>query len=535
MEFAYFGAFLLVMISTAIMPCLAEDQSFSAEDLTYITEQYPPYNFQQDGKLRGIVVDLLEKVWERMGADLNRSAIEVVPWTEGYQRTLQENNTVLFTTFRLPLRENLFKWAGPVASGRDVLLVKGDNVSIADPSDLKKYRIAGIRDDIAVRRLLDLGVEVEDLVLENVSEPIIEMLENGSVDGWAYNELAGIWLIQQSGVDIGEYRVAYVIDQGEGYYAFNNGTPDSTVQAFQEAIDYIKSNNDTNGLSDFDQILAGYIPATIMASSLDQNEVIAFVNEAIAYADANGQDKALQEFNDSDGSFVRKDLYIFAYDLNGTCIAHPINPSLVGQTGLSDTNGIDIVGRELALAKRGGGTLYIVFPNPAHGGKEELKQLFIEDVNDRMYLGSGLYLSLVPASFDQEEISELMAYVNEARLFAQENGKQKALEAFNDPEGIFTVDGRYIFAYDYEGRNLALPFQPELVGKNRIDVKDPNGVYFVQQLIDVAKMGNGSIYYIYPDPSRNMIPALKLSFAASVDDTWFIGSGIYAKGEEEDQ
>jgi polar amino acid transport system substrate-binding protein len=110
--------------------------------------------------------------------------------------------------------------------------------------------------------------------------------------------------------------------------------------------------------------------------------------------------------------------------------------------------------------------------------------------------------------------------------------KQKSLEVFNDPEGNFTKDGRYIFAYDYEGQTLALPYQPELIGTNRIDAQDPNGVDFIRQAIDVAKMGNGSLYYIYSDSSRNMIPALKLSYVANVDDTWFLGSGIYAKGEE---
>ncbi len=147
--------------------------------------------------------------------------------------------------------------------------------------------------------------------------------------------------------------------------------------------------------------------------------------KAVAYVKDNGKEKALQEFNNRSGSFVRGDLYIFAYDFNGTCIAHPINPDLVGQTGLSDINGVDVVGRELALARRGGGTMYIVFPNPAHGGKEEVKQLYITNVNDSLYLGSGLYLSNISASFDKEERNELVAYVNEALQFAKENGKQK--------------------------------------------------------------------------------------------------------------
>jgi len=276
---------------------------------------------------------------------------------------------------------------------------------------------------------------------------------------------------------------------------------------------------------------------TISCQASDQttplNEVMAFVDEAQAYVNNNGVEKALDEFNNPSGSFVRGDLYIFAYDFNGTCIAHPINPKLVGQTGLLDINGVDVVGRELALAKRGSGTMYIVFPNPAHDGKEELKQLYIENVNDSLYLGSGLYLSNISASFDQEVRDELVAYVNEALQFAQENGKEKALEAFNDPEGNFTRDGHYIFAYDYDGQTLALPYQPELIGTNRIDAQDPNGVYFIQQAIDVARMGNGSLYYIYPDPSRNMTDRLKLSYVVDVDGSWLLGSGMYADNEAE--
>jgi polar amino acid transport system substrate-binding protein len=81
---------------------------------------------------------------------------------------------------------------------------------------------------------------------------------------------------------------------------------------------------------------------------------------------------------------------------------------------------------------------------------------------------------------------ELMAFVEEALQFVNENGKKKALEVFNDLKGNFTRDGRYIFAYDYDGRTLALPYQPGLIGTNRIDAKDPNGVDFISQAIDAA-------------------------------------------------
>jgi len=513
---------------------IASDQAVSAKDLTYITEQFPPYNYQVDGKLQGISVDLLEMVWVRMGDDLNRSAIKVLPWTEGYQRTLNENNTVLFTAGRFPEREQLFKWAGPIGSGRYVLLTKiEENISITAHEDLERYRIGAVKDDLAVQMLLDNGVKREDIIIEITSDPIIEMLKNGSIDAWAYNDITGIWQLQESGENASDYEVDYVFGSTDGYLAFNKEAPDSLVQSFQEAIDYIKMNKDNNGVSNYERILSKYVPAKYATNITKENRALAFLNEAVAYANDNGIEKALQEFNNRSGSFVRGDLYIFAYDFNSTCIAHPIKPGLIGQKGLLDINDVDVISRELALAKRGGGVMYLVFPNPIHEDKDELKLIYIKNINDSLYLGSGLYLSNISAYFGEEDREELVAFVEDALQFAKENGKQKSLEVFNDPKSNFTRDGRYIFAYDYEGRTLALPYQPELIGTSRIDALDPNGVDFVRQAIDMARMGNGFTYYIYPDPSRNITQALKLSYVANVDDTWFLGSGIYAKGEEQ--
>jgi signal transduction histidine kinase len=275
----------------------------------------------------------------------------------------------------------------------------------------------------------------------------------------------------------------------------------------------------------------GYDNAT---NDLEKNRVMAFVDEAAAYVKDNGNEMALQEFNSRSGSFVRGELYIFAYDFNGTNIAHPIRPDLVGhdQRGLLDINGVAVVKNELSLAKRGGGIMYLVFQNPIHEDREELKLVNIKKVDNNLWLGSGTYISNITASFSQEERDELVAFVEEALKFVRENGKENALEVFNDPKGNFSRDGRYIFAYNYDGLTLALPNQPDLIGTNRADAQDPNGVNINHQAIDAAMSGNGFFYYIYPDSSRNMTPALKLGYVVNVDDTWYMGSGIYASGEK---
>jgi hypothetical protein len=54
-----------------------------------------------------------------------------------------------------------------------------------------------------------------------------------------------------------------------------------------------------------------------------REELINFVNEARNFTLIEGKDKALQVFNDPKGEFSRGDLYIIAYDFNGTRLANP--------------------------------------------------------------------------------------------------------------------------------------------------------------------------------------------------------------------
>jgi polar amino acid transport system substrate-binding protein len=257
----YAAALIYMIVSSTALTGLAVNETVSAKDLTYLTEQYPPFNFQENGRLQGISIDLLEKVWERMGVDLNRSIIKILPWTECNQNALNERNTVLCAMARSPQREQLFKWAGPIGPFRTVLLAKKSrNISITSPEDLNDCRIGAIMDDNAVQMLLDKGVKRANLHLEVSSEPIAEMLENGSLDAWAHGDMAGLWLIQQSGRNASDYEVAYVLGQPDAYYAFNIETPDSLVQSFQQAIDYIKSSKDKDGVSDYEKILSKYVP-----------------------------------------------------------------------------------------------------------------------------------------------------------------------------------------------------------------------------------------------------------------------------------
>jgi signal transduction histidine kinase len=261
-----------------------------------------------------------------------------------------------------------------------------------------------------------------------------------------------------------------------------------------------------------------------------KEDLIAFVNEARDFAVEQGKDKALEVFNNPNGKFAGGKHYIIASDFNGTCLAHPYEPSMIGENVLNvtDSNGVAIKRNMREVAKRGSGFAYYIWPNPAHSNAEELKLTYVLKVDEEMWLAAGTYLSVQTPIFSNESRQDLVAFVGGARDFALNTTKEEALRAFNDINGSYVEGNRYIIAYDFAGDCLAHPMRPELVGTNRLAATDLNGIEQVRDMIAIAQNGEGFTYYLYPDPAKNMTQGFKLTYVMKVDDTWWLGAGIYA-------
>jgi signal transduction histidine kinase len=258
--------------------------------------------------------------------------------------------------------------------------------------------------------------------------------------------------------------------------------------------------------------------------------LISFVNEARDLVLDQGEDKAFKVFNDPKGKFVREEFYIIAYDFNGTCLAHPYEPTMIGKNVLdvTDSNGVAFKKNMREVAKRGGGFTYYIWPNPAHSYAEELKLTYVLKVDEKLWLAAGTYLSVPAPIFRNESREDLVAFTEGARDFALSTSKDEALKTFNDLNGSYFEGNRYIFAYDFAGNCLALPIQSKLLGVNRINITDSNGVEYIRDMIATAQSREGFIYYIKPDPAENMTQGFKLSYITKVDETWWLGAGIYA-------
>ncbi len=116
------------------------------------------------------------------------------------------------------------------------------------------------------------------------------------------------------------------------------------------------------------------------------------VRSAAAFVKKEGRVKALAAFNDPKGAFVYRDLYVFAYDLEGTCLAHPHKPERVGKNNMADkdADGKEFVRERIEIArKHGKGWQDYKWPNPVTK-KVEQKVAYFE-LADGILVVAGAY------------------------------------------------------------------------------------------------------------------------------------------------
>ncbi|UUX93061.1 cache domain-containing protein [Methanoplanus endosymbiosus] len=255
-----------------------------------------------------------------------------------------------------------------------------------------------------------------------------------------------------------------------------------------------------------------------------------YVHSAAEFARNSGKVEALAEFNDINGSFTDGDKYIFAYEMDGTVIALPFQKALLGsdRSESVDPNGADFINGMIDLAEDGGGYIYYVYTNPSHDYRKELKLSYAEPVDENWFVGSGIYVPDIPVNFSADDIEKLVLRVKSARQYAQDNDKETVISEYNNISGKFAEGGSYIFAYETDGTTLALPYQPELIGTNRLNFTDIYGVPVLKLEITEAENGGGFVYVQYPDPDYNE-SRFKLCYVLPVDENWFVGSGTYTE------
>ncbi|MBT6096599.1 MAG: ABC transporter substrate-binding protein [Rhodospirillaceae bacterium] len=211
-------------------------------ELSFITENYAPFNYQKGGQIRGSSVELLLKMFKHAGTDRGLGDIEVMNWARGYNLAQTKLNTVLFSTTRTKSREDLFKWVGPISPTKILIIGKREsNITVNSNEDLKRYRIGAVRDDIGELLLLRNGIGSDNIYRTNSSKTTAKMLIANRIDLWAYEGSVAFFNLREQGEDPNDYKTLKVLEESHLYFAIQKDTSDELVTRLQRALDEVRT------------------------------------------------------------------------------------------------------------------------------------------------------------------------------------------------------------------------------------------------------------------------------------------------------
>jgi len=94
-----------------VMVLLLFGFALQAREYQLVTLDYPPYEFEENGKVKGLATEIVREVFRRMGDDVK---ITVYPWKRSLELVKNGSADAVFTIYHTPEREDFLDYSAEV-------------------------------------------------------------------------------------------------------------------------------------------------------------------------------------------------------------------------------------------------------------------------------------------------------------------------------------------------------------------------------------------------------------------------------------
>ena len=233
-------ALLFVLLCSSVSPAHAD---FEMQAIVY-----PPLVYADGDKLWGVAPEVVAEIQKLVGDD---SKLKAVPWLRAYEKTQSESMHGLFAIVRIPEREKLFKWVGPVFGEGDYFFkLKGSPIQIESLEEAKHVGRIAVRKDGYTHQALKAKKFTNLDVGPSYDSSYLKLLE-GRVDLVLMGERTYYYMVQKAGLDPEKFeRTDYKFADSAAWLAFSPDVPDWIIEKWQNALDTLKENGK------YDEIMA---------------------------------------------------------------------------------------------------------------------------------------------------------------------------------------------------------------------------------------------------------------------------------------
>jgi polar amino acid transport system substrate-binding protein len=213
------------------------------ETVKIVTEEFPPYNFTERGRITGLGTEVVEAVLKEMNVT---GQIQSMPWARAYDTALNTENVLIYSISRTEQRDKLFKWVGVIAPGDWYLFsLPARNLRFAALDEAKALQTGTVNEDVGEQFLVSRGFVIgKNLQSSNKYEANYQKLKMGRVDLWVANRHVAAHIARGAGDDPSKvlapaYHFPDLGSEGN-YMAFGPKTSEAYVDRFRKALEAIK-------------------------------------------------------------------------------------------------------------------------------------------------------------------------------------------------------------------------------------------------------------------------------------------------------
>lgn len=206
-----------------------------AQEVTAYTELLTPYQtLERNNQLTGFSTAVVKALTNKVNDTVK---IEVLPWERAYRSVKQHKNSLIFSIYRAPFREQQFSWVGKLDDNIHYFYaLRSDTATHASTEAASKKLItAVITGSYEDKQLSARGYK--NLMRVSNAKQVVNMLFSHRIDLLFGSEVTITNLVIESGKPTSEIiRVFPMKNWGEGLFiAFNRNSDAELVKKYQRA------------------------------------------------------------------------------------------------------------------------------------------------------------------------------------------------------------------------------------------------------------------------------------------------------------
>ncbi|MFZ5569417.1 MAG: substrate-binding periplasmic protein [Thermodesulfobacteriota bacterium] len=211
-----------------------------AEKVVFVSEDYPPYEYMENGKVVGFDADIIREVCSRIGVEAD---FKQWPWKRAMVKVKDGSVDAIFSLFRTPEREEFLIFpAEPLSSEKNVVIVrKGSPLKLTRLDDLKGKTV-GVVVEYSYGAEFDNFSGIEKEVCKS-TENMLQKLDAKRMDIAVINEHVMRYLSRKLGLQ-DRFDIQFVLNEDPMYVGFSKakgGRSQELADKFSATLKQLKT------------------------------------------------------------------------------------------------------------------------------------------------------------------------------------------------------------------------------------------------------------------------------------------------------